>query len=172
MVLATRQAKSVSTHCPIIRCTVGKRCQFGNRIGCFDEIYILRGNFYKQIIQYYCITVWSLSSSRSAAASGREEKPVWEKVGVWVPHCMRALRRPGSEFFHPNSPSPTLYTKLYHFIFVFLKAHHNNTKLKRRVFLINRGTATGVSDVLAVLNSRSRSKKGKFQKKKTQIIKW
>ena len=61
---------------------------------------------------------------------------------------------------------------LYHFIFVFLKAHHNNTKLKRRVFLINRGTATGVSDVLAVLNSRSRSKKGKFQKKKTQIIKW
>ena len=51
VVLATRQAKTVTTHCYIICGTVGKHCQLGNRVDCFDESYIVRGNFYQQLIQ-------------------------------------------------------------------------------------------------------------------------
>ena len=101
---------------------------------------------------------------------GEEEskKPVWEKVGVWFPHCIRNSFTP----IHPLQHFTLCFNTLsFHFRFSQSTSLQSlyNAKLKRRVFLINRSTATGVSDVLAVLNSRSWSKKGKFQKK-TQII--
>ena len=99
------------------------------------------------------------SKNRSEKKLGCGSHTAWEHYGGLVRNSFTPIH-PLQHFtpFNFRFSQSTSLQSLY------------NVKLKRRVFLINRSTATGVSDVLAVLNSRSWSKKGKFQKK-TQIIK-
>ena len=57
--------RSIITIVPIICGTVGKRCQLGNRVDCFDESYIVRGNFYHTVAVVVITIIISSSSSSS-----------------------------------------------------------------------------------------------------------